>query len=333
LVAKAPFDALAAAGRCDVRFRHALDRSLLAQLLWCDTLFLVRPRRKWEVTTARLARLWRRHVIVYWDDPVLDFPRNPPSRPGKDKGRHNAPDGSRSIKTIIETAHMLAVANPRLISSFRAHGVRIGQTAVLKVPALGVDLTSDPPGHQEGKPPIIGYASPSPRHAAFLEQIALPALAQLQQAGIDFRLEIAGLTPALPGDLAGVTRHYERVGYWQWVTFRNQCNWDIALAPLPAVPHFACKFNNKFVEYTAAGIPCIYSNVLPYAETIEHGENGWLADNTTTAWAEAIRTLLNDPALRARIRATAWTKLRAEHSMETVMASYQEQLSAALAPR
>ncbi len=38
---------------------------------------------------------------------------------------------------------------------------------------------------------------------------------------------------------------------------------------------------------------------------IQHGENGWLVDNKTTALTTGLRTILNDASLRARLSATA----------------------------
>jgi hypothetical protein len=297
-------------------------------LAWCDAVFIVRPKRRWSVVIARLARALRRHVIVYWDDNPFTFPRTHPDKPTW----FEPPQVRRAMTDVIETAHLLAVANPRVVAAFRAHGLRVAQSVVLAVPALGVDLTAPPPAIPAHAPPTIGYAGHH-WYAPILEQTIAPALAQLRGEGVAFRWEIAGPNPTLPPELAPVTSHFETMGYTDWITFRNAHPWDLGLAVVPDGPHFACKFYNKFVEYTAAGVPAIYSKAPPYTDAVAHGVNGWLTENTVAAWADAIRTLLADPALRLRLRDVAWAKLAAEHSMDAVVASYRAGLRQALIPR
>ncbi len=332
LVAKGPFTALAAGGYCEVRYLRAIDRRAIGDLLWCDALFLVRPTGGRVTAMARLARRCRRHVVVYWDDDILAVPRERADQPTRHELWRESPLIRRSVRNAVEAADVLAVANPRVIDAFRGHGIRVPRTAVLKVPALGVDFTRGLPPHRDRPVPTIGFAG-GIAHAGFLEQTVLPALAYLRREGIDFRFELAGPDLALPGDLATVTRRYAHVEFDRWLALRNRLDWDVALAPLPEGLFFACKFNIKFVEYAAAGIPCIYSDVPPYAGTIEHGVTGWLTGNSVAAWADAIRILLGDATLRARMRDAVWAKLAIDHSMEAVMKSYRDELAPAMAPR
>jgi len=55
----------------------------------------------------------------------------------------------------------------------------------------------------------------------------------------------------------------------------------------------------------AAGVPVIASSTGGLPEMIRHRENGWLTENDPEAVAAAIRTLLDDPALRRRLAACA----------------------------
>ena len=59
-------------------------------------------------------------------------------------------------------------------------------------------------------------------------------------------------------------------------------------------PFTRCKSDLKVLDYSALGIPGIYSRVTPYAATVNHGETGWLADNTTDFGRDALERRVTD---------------------------------------
>ncbi len=52
------------------------------------------------------------------------------------------------------------------------------------------------------------------------------------------------------------------------------------------------------------GLPVVASHVAPYARSIKHGENGYLAKNAKD-WLKYLRLLITDYETRARIAAEA----------------------------
>ena len=82
---------------------------------------------------------------------------------------------------------------------------------------------------------------------------------------------------------------------------RRNLRWDLGLAPLENTRFNLCKSDIKFLDYSALGIPGIYSRVPSYEATVQHLETGWLAENIPAAWAEAIEALLSDVELRTRL--------------------------------
>lgn len=74
----------------------------------------------------------------------------------------------------------------------------------------------------------------------------------------------------------------------------------VALAPLGNTPFNQAKSPLKYTEYAAMGIPCIASNVTPYKEVIEDGQNGFLAGDHAE-WLERIEKMLKSPEERIRI--------------------------------
>jgi len=89
----------------------------------------------------------------------------------------------------------------------------------------------------------------------------------------------------------------------QWM--KKNLAWDIGLAPLEDTPFNLCKSDIKFLDYSALGIPGIYSQVPSYESTIHHMENGYLVENTPAAWTEALELLLADIELRIRLAQNA----------------------------
>ncbi|MBN2391078.1 MAG: hypothetical protein JXR84_10150 [Anaerolineae bacterium] len=83
--------------------------------------------------------------------------------------------------------------------------------------------------------------------------------------------------------------------------FTGYMRWDIALAPLVDDSFNRCKSDVKFLDYSAIGAAGIYSRVPTYTGSVSHQETGWLAENTTEAWLEALETLISNDVLRKRI--------------------------------
>jgi glycosyltransferase involved in cell wall biosynthesis len=80
--------------------------------------------------------------------------------------------------------------------------------------------------------------------------------------------------------------------------FTGSVQWDIAISPLEENAFNACKSDIKFLDYASIGAPGIYSQSPAYSSTVQHNQNGWLAENTRNAWEEALSTLIEDAPLR-----------------------------------
>ncbi|MCX2560550.1 glycosyltransferase [Acetobacter farinalis] len=73
---------------------------------------------------------------------------------------------------------------------------------------------------------------------------------------------------------------------------------DIAIAPLEAGTLFCdAKSELKFFEAALAGVPAIVSPTTPFRQCVVDGVSGFLAD-TPEEWDRALRTLIDNPALR-----------------------------------
>jgi len=98
----------------------------------------------------------------------------------------------------------------------------------------------------------------------------------------------------------------------------------LAIAPLTDHPFNQCKSDLKWLEYSISCIPGIYSNVTPYAGSIQSGINGLLVENNTAAWVEAIERLIADRELREKIARNAYDTVRATLCVDVAATRYDD---------
>ena len=84
------------------------------------------------------------------------------------------------------------------------------------------------------------------------------------------------------------------------------------------------KYVNKYIEYTCAGLPCIYSNVEPYASFIRNNTDGILVNNTDEEWIDAILKLGSNE-LRKKLVNNAQSRMVKDLSYESVFEKIIEQ--------
>ncbi len=87
--------------------------------------------------------------------------------------------------------------------------------------------------------------------------------------------------------------------------FTGHVHWDIAISPLQNNQFNQCKSDIKFLDYAAIGAAGIYSQSSAYSSTVNHQQEGWLAENSVDAWEEALNTLIQETALRYQIARNA----------------------------
>jgi len=188
----------------------------------------------------------------------------------------------------------MADAQPRLVD--RAHLIYNG------VP--GPAGASSEPRHGEPvRLAVVGRLSP--RKAP---DVALETLAALRRDGYDVELELAG-TPFAGYEWfeADLRRRAERPDLVGLVRFSGYCSpiWpvldraDIVLAPSLREP-----FGNAVVEAQLARRPVVAAASQGHLESISDGETGLLAAPADPEeMAAAVRKLIDDPALAARLAA------------------------------
>lgn len=89
----------------------------------------------------------------------------------------------------------------------------------------------------------------------------------------------------------------------KWMA-NNTC-WDLGIAPLENTFFNRSKSDIKFLDYSAFGIPGIYSHVPSYEKSVQHLKTGYLAWNTPADWSEGFELLLSNDQLRLELAKSA----------------------------
>jgi GT2 family glycosyltransferase/glycosyltransferase involved in cell wall biosynthesis len=115
--------------------------------------------------------------------------------------------------------------------------------------------------------------------------------------------------------------HYAYPDFVPWLRSRSR-DWTIAVAPLRDAPFNRNKSDLKYLEYAALGLPAIYSDVVPYRDSVRHEVTGLLTENSTAAWSAAILRLASDADLRARLAGEARAYVLRERCLGRDAADY-----------
>jgi glycosyltransferase involved in cell wall biosynthesis len=105
---------------------------------------------------------------------------------------------------------------------------------------------------------------------------------------------------------------------------KKNLNWDLAIAPLENNYFNRSKSDIKFLDYSALGIPGIYSRVPAYLNTIRHMDTGLLVHNSPEAWVEALDLLLADEPLRRHLAQNAQEYVFSKRMLQDCAINWQD---------
>jgi glycosyltransferase involved in cell wall biosynthesis len=242
-----------------------------------------------------IARVLGRPLIFDLDDPVWVPYVSPTygallSRLMKMPGKTNA--------TLKAASHVIA-GNPHVADYARRFSPRVEL-----IPTV-VDTTLFTPVDTGNPIPVIGWIG-THSAAPFLRQV-LPALRRLAGEHA-FVLRLIGGdadTRGIPTELRA------------WSLAREVADFqsiDIGLYPLTDDAWSRGKSGFKAVQYMACGKPIVASPVGVTRDMVRAGENGFLVDSDD-GWYVALRALVLDASLRARLGATGRAQAEARWSL------------------
>ena len=134
-----------------------------------------------------------------------------------------------------------------------------------------------------------------------------------------------GADPGL-GHMAGVSCFPYFESYEKYQDTVLEGDFSIGLAPAYDTPFYACKYYNKFIEYSSCGIAGVYGACAPYTQIVRDGENGILCGSEPANWYLALRRLLEEPQIAVQYAANAADLLERRFTHASVSARLQEGL-------
>jgi len=275
---------LAARGEVEYRPRTVMQVSH-NDLNWADIVLLCRLDNAYEVRLARMLSQAHKYLIYVIDDDLLHVPA------GLTSGAYYQQKSTKaSIEQLLSLSDAVLSPSPVLLAKYAVDGRR---GILLEEPAID-PLPYRP--RDPGAPVKIGFAGSVDR-TGDIEQILREALLRIHsEYGRKVSFVFFGAVPAFAQALNAQCVPYCD-SYDAYRRTLNDLQLDIGLAPMPDTPFHACKHYNKFVEYSAAGIVGIFSDVKPYDRLAKQFDWRLLCRNTAGEWYNAIRRLVDNPAL------------------------------------
>ena len=282
-------ETLAEMGR--IEYRQCREQALgKDDLRWADIVLLGRMDGRIECRMAQRLRKAGKYIIYILDDDLLNIPDTISSAK-----HYRQPWVQASIREMISLSHAILSPSPVLLAKYATEG----RAALLTREPSIAPVPYQP--HDPDAPVKIGFAGSVDR-AADVAKLLGDALTQIKREyGDRVQIEFFGFQNPLAGALDAKVRPYCS-DYDAYRAALNDMAWDIGLAPMPDAPFYACKHYNKFVEYAAAGVLGVFSDVEPYTQLKRDIGLGVFCENRTEVWVEALRGLLDDREKREALR-------------------------------
>jgi glycosyltransferase involved in cell wall biosynthesis len=259
-----------------------------------------------------LARQASIPVILDLDDWLLELPENHP-----DRITHHYAAGLFPILRAALEADAVTVSTARLGDQVQ----RLNDSTWVLPNYIDEKLWNFTPPALNNKDPVRLVYMGGDSHIPDL-QLVIPVLGTILEryAGrVTFHVVGMQSNPVL-SSLPGVMVTPFMMDYAKYARFADEQRFDLAIAPLMDNTFNRCKSSIKYLEYSALGLPAIYSDIPHYTDVVSNGENGFLACSLEE-WMQAIVRLIDDPELRLRMGKAAQDNVRrnwllADHAHE-----------------
>lgn len=270
-------------------------------LLEYDTIVIQRTHQ-WEhyYILRRLKEIGKR-LIYDIDDDIFNLPpQNPASTIIK-------PDQIAAARAIMEMCDVVTTPSEVIKERFALQDKTIVIPNAIDLQDGWIPLTGTPAdlkgmGSVDGFKRILWQGSASHDSDWF---VVIDAIDNLLQKHSDLRLIVLGYMPRCIRE-----RLEKRVSHWvnrveysdfvsteTYVHIMHNIRAEVGIAPLIEDVFNQAKSPLKVIEYAAACIPCVASNIVPYKGVITDGKDGYLA-STPEEWEQKIEDLLAAPQKR-----------------------------------
>jgi glycosyltransferase involved in cell wall biosynthesis len=209
----------------------------------------------------------------------------------------------RKIDAVMRHSALVVAGNDYLADRATAAGAR----RVEIVPTV-VDLTRYAVVQSAANDPLVVGWIGSPATIRYLSAIA-PVFESLYK---ECRVRFV----AVGGSDEAVSKLPIEARPWLEDTeVRSIQSFDIGIMPLPDSPFERGKCGYKLIQYMACGLPVVASPVGVNKKIVEHGVNGFIAQEMHE-WKQALRLLLSDQLLRRRMGSNGRDRVEKWYSLQ-----------------
>lgn len=269
-----------------------LNPEALAEMNWCDIAVFHRMYIESSIQTMKHLKKIGKKVVFEIDDDWLHLnPDNP-----FQKTLNENPQIIKGLKLAAKEADYITVTNERLANIMKKFNPNI-KIIPNYISSYFFDFNLH---KQEKEKDCINLLwSGAQNHLDNLKSLVDP-LKILFEKYDNIKLWIVGsnygyLFPFIPKS---------KLRWCSWTGLENYASnisfGDIGLAPMVDNRFNASKSNIRVLEYGYLGLPIVASNVYAYKETLKHGKNGFLVDDTQ-GWVDSLSLLIEDKKLRKKM--------------------------------
>ena len=175
----------------------------------------------------------------------------------------------------------------------------------------------------DARPLTVGWVGTPANVGVHLPIIDLAFRELAERYGKDLQLTVVSSSPYVTGAIATQFIPWSLSGEAEAVS-----RFDVGIMPLTDHPFNLGKCAFKAILYMSHGIPVVLSPVGANLSLVEHGLDGLFADEPEE-WVTAISALLDDIALRERIGAAGFEKVRRAYSTDRSFPLFESALAIA----
>lgn len=252
-------------------------------LNWSDIVLLGRLDSWYEKKLVEKLHHAGKYLIYIIDDDLLNIP------PEISSASHfRQKSVQENIRRMMQLSNAIMSPSPLLLEKYAIDG-----REAIQIEEPAIDPVAYKP-HDPNKPIKIGFAGSIDR-TGDIETILKEALIRVKnEYGDKVQFEFFGAVPSFAKEIDANCIPYCD-SYDEYRAMLNSLEWDIGLAPMPDTPFHACKHYNKFIEYAAAGILGVYSNVMPYTRLRDDGTiRLFLCENLSATWQRTLEEIIKN---------------------------------------
>ena len=300
-----------AAKAIDASFVRLMDVNK-AILQGIDALVCIRPNNTLSAYIAKCLKKQGVKTITFCDDDLVNY-------------RQTSKWRRLALKKVLKYSD--CVWSPSKIICDKYKSLTDGKRATL-IGTVVSETQIKKRTEYDNDPVRIVYAA-NPNHIPFFDEIIKPVLPDLiEKYGKGISFHFVGVHPDMTEYSDNIDVEYiDSMGLDEFREFIADAQYDIGLAPLPDTEFTRCKYANKYIEYSMAGISGIYSSIAPYEAAVKPGITGWLAENNKESWLKTMTEAIDNKELREEIACNAQEDLRLNYSEESLLPKVIDDIS------